>query len=385
MAFKISRKILSNYIEEDNETNVVIPEGVKKITGIAFRDHLNLVSVEIPASVEIIDACTFRNCRNLESVVFKGEPDKIGTLAFYGCNKLENIKSSEGIAEKYLREFCERMKQGEFTAEEGKELYKISKAKGKVTIKEFSNVWFAGGDDPRHYIYKKSDREDFLAFPETIDGNEVDKIPCKTIPENMIVYCSGDYYKKLPRSSRTATAVAWLNGDPLIRNSSENEIIDFIKKYSEDVAYSMGGSNVTAYNKFIDVASPKASLVKKMIEKAEDNPEITAILLQATQEKKEEVRDILSFEKPKMTATELKKLWTAQLLTDGETGEKIYWITNYKGVNEYVVIPAYIGKYRVDYVDVDFPEHVKSVEVESQETRLSHKTKMDIIRINKNS
>lgn len=380
MGFKISRGILSHYVEEKGEHSIIIPDNVKKIAASAFRDKQNLVSVEIPETVEIVDDYAFRNCRNLETVIFKGEPSKFGLLVFFGCCKLQTVESKEGICKESVKAFHKRMQSGQLMPEEGKALFKLSKAKGKVTIKEFENVYFAGGNDPKHYIYKVKGFEEFLMFPSTIEGQAVDKIPCRQIPENMVVYCDKEYFDKLDRSSRAATAAAWLKNDPYIREDLDDTMIKFIKGYPDEVAISIKGSEPVVYKRFMEIAQAKSALIKKMIEQ-EDNPEIVAMLLDTEKENTTDIEEELSFNTPKLTVQELKKLWTAKLYEDVDTGEKTYWITNYKGVDEHVVIPAYIGKYRVGLVELQFPNHVTSVEVESLETRLSTITKRDIERI----
>lgn len=59
--------VLEMYIEED-ETEVIIPEGVKHIADEAFRSCRKLESIIIPYGVKSIGRWTFANCRHLKNV-----------------------------------------------------------------------------------------------------------------------------------------------------------------------------------------------------------------------------------------------------------------------------------------------------------------------------
>lgn len=57
------------YIEENDETEVIIPEGVKHIADEAFRSCRKLESIIIPYGVKSIGRWTFANCRHLKNVI----------------------------------------------------------------------------------------------------------------------------------------------------------------------------------------------------------------------------------------------------------------------------------------------------------------------------
>jgi len=384
MGFKIKNDTLIYYVPEPGESNIIIPSYVKRISSYAFFNHQNIISVEIPDTIESIENYVFRNCRSLEKVVFKGEPQNIGLLVFFGCNKLKSIKSRDGIAQSMLEEFLKRMQLGQITLEEADALYRFSEKNGKISINEFANVSFMSGDNPYHYVYKIQENEEFLMVPSTISGLPVEKIPYRMIPENSVLYCGSFVYSKSPRSSKARTAAAWLAGDLLIRKSLEYEILSFIKKYPNDVAFYLKGCDITTYNRFFEVVSPNPELIKSMITAAKEYSEIVAMLLEIGQESSSNWAEEFSLDTRKKTVTELKKLWTTQLLTIGDTGEKVYKITKYKGLADHVMIPAFIGKYRVGYVDMTFNDHVKSVELESPNTELSHRTESQITKLSKN-
>lgn len=385
MGFKIKNDTLIYYIAEHGETSITIPSSVKRIASYALSNQQNIISMELPDTIEIIEDNAFRNCSRLETVVFKGEPTKLGLLLFLGCNKLTRIESRDGIAQSILGDFLTRMRLGQISFEEANCLYKFSERNGKISINEFSNVALMNGENPRHYVYEIIGDEDFLMIPSTISGLSVEKIPYGMLPENSVLYCGGYIYSKSPRSSKARTAVAWLDGDLLIRKSSEHEILSFIKKHPGDVAFYLKGCDITTYNRFFEVISPNPELIESMMAVAKEYPEIVSMLLEIGQGISSNLVKEFSLDTRKKTVTELKKLWTTQLLTIGDTGEKVYKITNYKGLEEHIVIPAFIGKYRVGYVDMTFKDHVKSVTIENPDTELSHKTEMQIIKLSKNS
>lgn len=382
--FVIERGTLKKYL--GSEKHVIIPEGVKTIAGYAlrgakcisiqlpdsvvkisenaFRDCETLETVNIPIGIKSIGDEAFRNCNNLKEVMFSSEPEIIGTLAFYGCWKL--IKNSAGLTES-VREFLNRMRDGILTLEEGKRLYEYSKAKGTITIKGFSGVSMQAWDGKK-YPYSFGGKENFLIIPVSIEGIPVVKAPSKQIPDNAIVYCSQEHFEKLPRENKANLSALWLNNDPMIRDELTSKIEMFIKKYSDDVARALENyDNVKAYKSFLEIAKPKHALIEKMIEQCEGKVEILAVLLEKNSKTKTAISDISLDDKPKMTVTELKKLWTYDTFIENKTQEKSIRLTNYKGHDKHVEVPAFIGKVKVSEIVGTFPPEVESVVFENPE------------------
>jgi len=133
MGFEIENGILTNYIEESDVTEVVIPEEVTAIGDYAFSKILfggaDLTSVIIPGSVTSIGRSAFEHCRKLKnitisngvtnigdrafyecesltSIVLPDSVTNIGSCAFWGCEKLESIVISHGIKSIGERAFC---------------------------------------------------------------------------------------------------------------------------------------------------------------------------------------------------------------------------------------------------------------------------------------
>ena len=89
------------YLVQDNDitlvTDIVITEGVAKISNSAFRNYENLRSVTIPESVTSIGDSVFSGCSSLTSVVIPDSVTSIGYSAFYGCSSLTSIVIPEGV------------------------------------------------------------------------------------------------------------------------------------------------------------------------------------------------------------------------------------------------------------------------------------------------
>jgi len=71
--------------------NVIIPDGVKKITPNAFLRCDNQITIELPNSITCIDNYAFSSCENLISIKMPKSISHIGYAAFYGCKNLSSI------------------------------------------------------------------------------------------------------------------------------------------------------------------------------------------------------------------------------------------------------------------------------------------------------
>ena len=133
MGFVIENGILTNYIEEPDVTEIIIPEEVTAIGDYAFSKIIfggaDLTSVIIPGSVTSIGRSAFEQCRKLKNITISNGvanigdcafyecksltsielPDSvtsIGSCAFWGCEKLESVVISHGIKSIGDRAFC---------------------------------------------------------------------------------------------------------------------------------------------------------------------------------------------------------------------------------------------------------------------------------------
>ena len=95
------------YINGTMVTDVVIPAGITKIPGSAFRNVAGIQSVTIPAGVTEISYHAFTNCKNLKSVTMANDVTSIDSQAFAGCTSLTTVKLSEKLESIGNSAFCE--------------------------------------------------------------------------------------------------------------------------------------------------------------------------------------------------------------------------------------------------------------------------------------
>ena len=101
MGFEIKNGILTNYIEEPDVTEVIIPEEVTAIGDYAFSKIIfggaDLTSVIIPGSVTSIGRSAFEHCRKLKNITISNGVVNIGDCAFYECKSLTNIVLPDSV------------------------------------------------------------------------------------------------------------------------------------------------------------------------------------------------------------------------------------------------------------------------------------------------
>ena len=251
--------------------------------------------------------------------------------------------------------------------------FEVSKHKGTYEIKGFTGVTFRVGAAHKgsgYEYYFASDRfSREITIPDEIDGLPVTKVAVKFIPDDAIVFCSGQLFAKLPRGAKASTARVWLEDPSRFKADETEQIKAFVKKYGEDAAAALSGSNsVEAFARFFELVKAKPEIIERLLHGAEGNPEITAILLERSSKRP---ADAPTLDAPKkVSITEFKKLWTYREYTDGNTGEQFIELTNYKGTDEHVHIPSMLGNKPIRSVIGDFPSHVTSVEFDNTDIKL---------------
>ena len=99
-----------------NLQQLVLPEGLQKVSYMMVAGCKNLQSINIPASVEEIEQSAFEDCRSIHSITFGGAPAgapgrfnapatsasqlrRIGNWAFYNAHELQHLDIPEGVTE----------------------------------------------------------------------------------------------------------------------------------------------------------------------------------------------------------------------------------------------------------------------------------------------
>ena len=86
------------YLEGQELTNLVIPDGVTSIGNYAFVDCMNVTSVVIPNSITTIGEHAFEKCIGLTSVTIPNKVTSIGADAFYNCSNLGSITIGNSVS-----------------------------------------------------------------------------------------------------------------------------------------------------------------------------------------------------------------------------------------------------------------------------------------------
>ena len=103
--FEMNGTVLTKYNGPGGD--VVIPNGVTSIGGLAFYGHKDVTSVTIPDSVTSIETNAFVSCKGLTSVTIPGSVTSIGHHAFYSCSSLTSVSIPEGVASIGTGAFCD--------------------------------------------------------------------------------------------------------------------------------------------------------------------------------------------------------------------------------------------------------------------------------------
>lgn len=85
------------FVNNENITSVVIPEGITEIGAYAFSGCKNLVSANVPNSVTELEECVFGSCTNLKEIELGTGITKIARRMFNGCISLTSIKIPDNV------------------------------------------------------------------------------------------------------------------------------------------------------------------------------------------------------------------------------------------------------------------------------------------------
>ena len=110
-----------------NLKEVIIPDGVTYIGSLAFCDCRNLTKVRLPDGLKAIESSTFAYSEKLKEVNIPGTVTKIGSYAFDGCKSLVSLVIPDSVSvietnsfnrceklictvgeESYAKQFCEK-------------------------------------------------------------------------------------------------------------------------------------------------------------------------------------------------------------------------------------------------------------------------------------
>ena len=98
--FDYDKSLAENlYINGERAENIIIPDGVEKISKYVFRDCPSITSVTIPESVKEIGERAFDGCTNLKSLNISDGVEKIDEYAFDECRSLTSVSIPSSVKE----------------------------------------------------------------------------------------------------------------------------------------------------------------------------------------------------------------------------------------------------------------------------------------------
>ncbi len=122
--------------------DIVIPDGITKISNCAFQNCVNITSVTIPESVTVIGDYAFSGCVNLANVNIPDGVTTIGVRTFRNCDSFTEVKIPNSVKEISAQAFysCDLLK----TVYLGKGVINIG---GSAFSVKPDNLYYAGTED----------------------------------------------------------------------------------------------------------------------------------------------------------------------------------------------------------------------------------------------
>lgn len=116
--FEIQENRIVKFIGDNNNTAIVVPEGIEIIGANAFADCDWIESITLANSTRIVEGGAFWSCKVLKKVVLSDNTNMLGRHCFANCTSLEEVlvnRSSEpieaiGVIENYSFSDCRELK-----------------------------------------------------------------------------------------------------------------------------------------------------------------------------------------------------------------------------------------------------------------------------------
>lgn len=77
--------------------SIILPEGITKISAMAFQNCRSLTTLTIPKGVTMVDVMAFESCKNLETIYFSNKLNYLGEAVFFSCDKLTEVHISNPV------------------------------------------------------------------------------------------------------------------------------------------------------------------------------------------------------------------------------------------------------------------------------------------------
>lgn len=213
------------YLNGAEVKELVIPDGVKTINNLAFKNCQGLRTVTIPKSVTNINHKAFYNCDNLNTVNIEGNGTDIASYAFADCYYLNTLNISGSIASfgEYAFNGCNNLNKLDITD---------LAAWCNVTIKPYSNPL-----DYAHQLWVNGTKITDLVIPNGVTAikggvfSHLTGLKSVSIPSSVtsigdasFQYCSNLESVSIPNSVTSIGAGAFMGCSGLTSLTMPNSI-----------------------------------------------------------------------------------------------------------------------------------------------------------------
>ena len=353
-SFSIKNDTVVGY--KGTETDVIIPDGVKKIGDSAFKDCKSIETITLPDSVTSIGECAFAGCTSLISAPIPDSVTKMGDATFSGCWRLLECSIPDGVK-----------KIGEYTFWACCDLNSVVIPDSVTTIEDSA---FSGCDSLESIIMPKGLKnvgdnifpdDTLVIFEKYSDGI---KNKSRSFSKRLV-------FKTTPIQTIKSTIVkdyavrGFLTTEDLA--IYDDEVVESYKKYLKGkiikyVDLIMENDTEQIVNRLAALDLLDTKFVNTLL-KNELTVAAKAVLLDYTNAHAT-TNEEFSFEKKRPSVTELKKSWGFEKNEDGIT------ITSYKGLETEVVVPDIIGKDTVTEIGAGaFSRRVRKISRSQAEIR----------------
>ncbi len=277
-------------------------------------------------SVTCIGKHAFCGCSSITSIVIPDNVTKIGDAAFYDCNNLNSVIIPNSVTSI------------------GRWAFQGCKSLDLITIP--NSVTKIGDDSFRHCNLKSFTDLSMTCAVKTLDDNN--KLQEGFMP-NVIL----NKLKKLNPKQMMNAIICYLSNISRYSTSAQEDYNSQIRLQGKKVLEEcIVRKNPYCLRAALNLGFVKYNVLKNLIALSEDT-EIRAALLEyqnkhsdlSKEQQKERSRAERELLRTEPTVAEIKKIWSTQKL---ENGNLI--ITSYKGLDENVTVPEFIGKARVEEI-----------------------------------
>ncbi len=104
-------EIGNNAFCESNVTEIVLPDGIKRIGENAFRYCSSLTTINLPDSISEIGSGAFYECKELVEIVIPKGVTVLEANLFFSCDNLSSVTIPEGVTRinKYAFKYCSKL------------------------------------------------------------------------------------------------------------------------------------------------------------------------------------------------------------------------------------------------------------------------------------